>query len=108
MKRRLVFGVLIVCTTMAFSYEANWESLDKRPIPEWWQKAKFGIFIHWGVYAVPAYAPTEGKHVYAKYAEHYDNRLRTKNEAFVEFHNRVLIRLSGPSSLKKLGQNMWF
>ncbi len=36
-------------------YEPTWESLDKHPIPEWFDDAKFGIFIHWGVYAVPAY-----------------------------------------------------
>lgn len=37
-------------------YEANWESLDSRKNPAWFTDARFGIFIHWGVYAVPAYA----------------------------------------------------
>jgi alpha-L-fucosidase len=36
-------------------YEPTWESLDSHPVPEWFADAKFGIFIHWGVYAVPAY-----------------------------------------------------
>lgn len=36
-------------------YKDNWESLAKYPIPEWYKKAKFGAFIHWGAYAVPAY-----------------------------------------------------
>lgn len=36
-------------------YEANWESLGKYNVPEWFQDAKFGIFIHWGVYSVPAF-----------------------------------------------------
>lgn len=36
-------------------YEANWESLTRYEIPEWFQDAKFGIFIHWGPYAVPAF-----------------------------------------------------
>ena len=40
-------------------YEANWESLGTRPIPDWWQDAKFGLVVHWGVYSVPAYAPLE-------------------------------------------------
>lgn len=35
------------------SYEPTWSSLDKRPLPSWYDKAKIGIFIHWGVYAVP-------------------------------------------------------
>jgi len=36
-------------------YEANWESLQNYEIPSWFQDAKFGIFIHWGPYSVPAY-----------------------------------------------------
>ena len=36
-------------------YEATWESLQGYTIPEWYQDAKFGIFIHWGVYSVPAF-----------------------------------------------------
>ncbi len=46
-------------------YEANWASINSRPTPEWWLDAKFGIFIHWGVYSVPAYAPNR------EYAEWY-------------------------------------
>ncbi len=69
------------------TYQADWNSLDKRTIPEWWSEAKFGIFIHWGIYSVPAYAPTEG-HVYAKYSEHYANRLLTGNESFTAHHEK--------------------
>jgi alpha-L-fucosidase len=36
-------------------YQASWDSLKKYQIPEWYQDAKFGIFIHWGVYSVPAF-----------------------------------------------------
>ena len=36
-------------------YEPTWESLQKHQVPQWFSDAKFGIFIHWGVYAVPAY-----------------------------------------------------
>jgi alpha-L-fucosidase len=46
-------------------YAANWESLDKRPTPDWHGDAKFGIFIHWGVYSVPSWAPV------GQYAEWY-------------------------------------
>lgn len=38
------------------TYEPAWESLKKFSPPGWYQDAKFGIFIHWGVYAVPAFA----------------------------------------------------
>ena len=32
-----------------------WKSLDKRKIPSWYDDAKFGIFVHWGVYSVPSF-----------------------------------------------------
>jgi alpha-L-fucosidase len=37
-------------------FRADWESLQKYEVPEWYQDAKFGIFIHWGVYSVPAFS----------------------------------------------------
>ncbi len=37
-------------------YRADWESLRKYEAPDWYKDAKFGIFIHWGVYSVPAFA----------------------------------------------------
>lgn len=36
-------------------YDPTWESLDKRPLPSWYDDVKFGIFLHWGVYSVPSY-----------------------------------------------------
>ena len=42
-------------TTNATKYEPTWESLKNYTVPEWYEDAKFGIFIHWGVYAVPAF-----------------------------------------------------
>src|SRR5438132_1581408 len=36
-------------------YRADWESLKNYEAPEWYKDAKFGIFIHWGAYSVPAY-----------------------------------------------------
>lgn len=36
-------------------YEPTIESLDSHPVPQWFRDAKFGIFIHWGVYSVPAF-----------------------------------------------------
>jgi alpha-L-fucosidase len=37
-------------------YRPDWESLQKYEVPEWYKDAKFGIFIHWGVYSVAAFA----------------------------------------------------
>jgi alpha-L-fucosidase len=36
-------------------YEPTWESLQNYTVPTWYIDAKFGVFIHWGVYAVPAF-----------------------------------------------------
>ena len=36
-------------------YTDTWDSLCEHPVPKWYQKGKFGIFIHWGVYSVPAF-----------------------------------------------------
>ncbi len=66
-------------------YEPNWRSLDSRPVPEWWQDAKFGIFIHWGVYSVPAYAPP------GHYAEWYQHSLETNAHGgkVRDFHQKM-------------------
>lgn len=64
-------------------YAANWNSLDSRPVPTWYQDAKFGIFIHWGVYSVPAY----GKK--GTYAEWYWNSMQNKNAETWKFHEQV-------------------
>lgn len=37
-------------------YDPTWESLRQYTLPQWFMDAKLGIFIHWGVYAVPAFA----------------------------------------------------
>lgn len=37
------------------NYTADWESLDSRPNPLWFDNAKFGVFLHWGVYSVPTH-----------------------------------------------------
>src|SRR5260370_33099989 len=36
-------------------FRANWGSLGAFQVPKWYQDAKFGIFIHWGVYSVPGF-----------------------------------------------------
>ncbi|EFN89423.1 alpha-L-fucosidase [Harpegnathos saltator] len=36
-------------------YLPTWTSLDSRPLPPWFDEAKLGIFIHWGVFSVPSF-----------------------------------------------------
>ena len=59
--RRINFLLLsiIALTVQSFAqtkYEPNWKSIDSRPMPSWYTDAKFGIFIHWGPYSVPAFS----------------------------------------------------
>ena len=71
--------------TTAPRYDATWESLDKRPSPAWFDEAKFGIFIHWGVYSVPAFAKV------GNYAEWYWSTLVGDGDdgETIAFHNRT-------------------
>ena len=64
----------------AQTYQPNWESLDKRPTPQWFKDSKFGIFIHWGVYAVPGYTSK------GNYAEWYQHGLNNNNAAIMKYH----------------------
>ena len=38
-------------------YQPTWESVSTHPLPEWFDNAKLGVFLHWGLYSVPAWAP---------------------------------------------------
>lgn len=38
-------------------YEPNWDSVSTHPLPAWFDDAKLGIFLHWGLYSVPGWAP---------------------------------------------------
>lgn len=49
-------------------YQPTWESLDSRPVPTWFGDAKFGVFIHWGPYSVPAWSP---KGTYSEWYQHW-------------------------------------
>ena len=40
--------------------EPSWESINQRGYPEWFSEAKLGIFVHWGLYSVPAFAHETG------------------------------------------------
>ncbi len=91
MKR--LFAFLAALPLFAQQYTADWASLDNRPTPPWFQEAKFGIFIHFGVYSVPSFAPVNTPHQ-TPYAEWYWNSLMKGPKvgdavnATWEFHRR--------------------
>lgn len=94
MKYLIILLLLVSLNSSVFAqnYQATWESIDSRPIPEWFSDAKFGIFIHWGLFSVPAWGPTDAS-VYDKYAEWYWNKLINQDSKvhknFVEFHKQT-------------------
>lgn len=72
----------------AQKYQPNWASLNTRKIPEWFQQDKFGIFIHWGVYAVPSFAPVVPNSGLS-YSEWYWYRIQAeKQKDFLAFHEK--------------------
>lgn len=98
MHRPILFIFLFLYCTMAFAqtYQPDWKSLDSRPTPEWWLDAKFGVFIHWGVYSVPGYT---AKGNYAEWYQHslennsHDGKVRDFHQK--NYDNRSYYDLAG-------------
>jgi len=70
--------VSVGCSAQTAKYEPTWQSLKQYTVPQWYEDAKLGIFIHWGVYAVPAYDNEwYPRHMYVKrnkvYKHHREN-----------------------------------
>lgn len=75
------------------------DSIRKHSVPEWYHAAKFGIFIHWGLYSVPAYAPpvrelgeiTPDINWYGNnpYSEWYMNSVRVGSGPSYEHHMKT-------------------
>jgi alpha-L-fucosidase len=75
-KRQLTLGVA--------DYRPAETSLAGHQAPYWFQGAKFGIFIHWGVYSVPAWSPV-GK----QYAEWYWDSMQDPANAVYAYHRET-------------------
>jgi hypothetical protein len=51
-------GLSTLCLAQApIKYQPTLDSLNSHPLPEWYAKAKVGIFVCWGPYSVPGWAP---------------------------------------------------
>lgn len=59
--RALLTALLAASACAGQGYQATWESVGKHRVPAWFEDAKLGIFIHWGLYSVPAWAPPTGE-----------------------------------------------
>src|SRR5579863_2205645 len=80
--------------------KADLASLQARALPAWFDDAKFGIFIHWGLWTIPAFAPRVGS-ISDVFRSHYDraaamlpytewywNAIRVPGTPSAEFHRR--------------------
>ena len=79
-------------------FQPNWESIRTHTVPSWYRDAKLGIFVHWGLYSVPAWATPLGelgKIEWTKwfannpYAEWYLNSLRIEGSPTQEYHRKT-------------------
>ncbi|TSB47061.1 alpha-L-fucosidase [Alkalicoccobacillus porphyridii] len=59
-------------------FKDNWDSLAQYKLADWYQKAKFGIFIHWGVYSVPAFGNEwYSRNMYIQGSKEFDHHINT-------------------------------
>ena len=78
------------------------ESVTQHSVPDWFHDAKLGIFIHWGLYSVPAWAPNSGDLSQVEhnqgwqdwfknnsYAEWYLNSLKFEDGATRIYHDKT-------------------
>ena len=94
----LVCAINCVCVVRAQAptrYEPTLASLNRHPLPEWYADAKLGIFIHWGLYSVPGWAPlVHPEHDFTSqdyithnpYAEWYLNSMRLDGSPTQAYH----------------------
>ncbi|RAV75066.1 alpha-L-fucosidase, partial [Aerococcus loyolae] len=82
-------------------YEPSLASLNTHQIPGWYDDAKFGIFIHWGLFAIPGFASSYGSigEVFAQkydtavaltpYTEWYENAIKVPESDSAKHHAEV-------------------
>ena len=77
MNQKIVCIVISLLSFFVFfdaKYLPTWESLDSRPLPVWYDEAKIGIFIHWGVFSVPSWgnlhSGSAGKYLFLTFLYH--------------------------------------
>lgn len=59
-------------------YKDTWDSLSRYEAPKWYRDAKFGIFIHWGVYSVPAFGSEwYSRNMYIQGSKEYEHHIKT-------------------------------
>lgn len=74
-------------------YSDTWESLSRYQVPQWYKDAKFGIFIHWGIYSVASFGSEwYSRNMYIKDSNEYKHHIETYGK-HSEFGYKDLIPL---------------
>ena len=80
------------------NYSPTWSSIHEHKLPDWYDESKLGIFIHWGLYSVPAFAPPTGElgtipdsewFINNPYAEWYYNSVNVGKGPTYEHHMKT-------------------
>lgn len=59
-------------------YSDTWDSLNRYQVPQWFKEAKFGIFIHWGIYSVPAFGSEwYSRNMYIEGSKEFEHHRKT-------------------------------
>ena len=62
-------------------YKPEWDSLMENKAPGWFFREKLGIFIHWGLYSIPAYSNEwYSRNMYRKGTESFEHHRKTYGE----------------------------
>src|ERR1700756_5458533 len=100
--RRVVLRLVFLCLCFpgmngqqTSHYEPSLDSLNHHPLPQWYADAKLGIFVHWGLYSVPGWAPlvhpehdfySQDYITHNPYAEWYLNSMRLDGSPTQAYH----------------------
>ncbi|MCG8454608.1 MAG: alpha-L-fucosidase [Spirochaetales bacterium] len=78
------------------TYKPTKKSLKAHPVPQWFDDAKLGLFVHWGLYSVPGWAKPRvnlqgipGDNTDTPYAEWYANSMKIKGSPTWEYHKKT-------------------
>lgn len=70
------------------TYEGTWDSVSQHPLPQWYDDAKLGIFLHWGLYSIPGWAPQVGDIQELMQTEGPEGML--KNNPYAEWYRNTM------------------
>tara|TARA_R110000737_G_scaffold291360_2_gene298002 strand:+ start:10618 stop:11277 length:660 start_codon:yes stop_codon:yes gene_type:complete len=77
------------------TYSATAESLGSHEAPEWFRDAKFGIFIHWGPYSIPSFAP---KHSQIDQVAASDEKQGFANTPYAAWYQNTMLFEDSPTA----------